>query len=81
MLQMLHILPSISRNKGIQTLKRGQLVEYNIKNIFLGKLYTTCCGENSIRSFSEKLKLRISLNKQSKVLYSLLLLYVKSRTY
>ena len=32
-----HILPNISRSKGNQTLKFGQLIEYNNRNIFLQK--------------------------------------------
>ena len=33
-------LPNISRSKGNQTIKFGQLTEYNMRNIFLEKLYT-----------------------------------------
>ena len=44
-------------------MKFGQLIECNIRNIFLEKSYTKCCGETSPRPFSEKLKLRISLDK------------------
>ena len=32
-----HLLPNVSRGKGNQTMKFGQLLEYNMKNIFLGK--------------------------------------------
>ena len=39
----------------------GQLIEYNMRNIFLEKSYTKCSGETSPRPFSEKLKLNISL--------------------
>ena len=35
----IHVLPNISRSKGIQTMKFGQLIEYNI-NIVLEKPYT-----------------------------------------
>ena len=31
----IHILPNISRSKDNQTMKSGQLIEYNKKNIFL----------------------------------------------
>ena len=34
---MIHILPNISQSKGIQTMKFGQLIEYNKRNIFLQK--------------------------------------------
>ena len=30
-----HILPNISRSKGNQTMKFAQLIEYNMKNIFV----------------------------------------------
>ena len=50
-----------------------------MRNIFLENSYTKCDGENSPRLFSEKLKLSISLDEKSKVLYSLLLLYTKLR--
>ena len=60
-------------------MKFGQLMEYNMRNIFLEKSYTKCDGETSPRPFSEKLKLSISLDQQSKVLYSLFLLYGKLR--
>ena len=33
----IHILPNISRSKGNQTLKFGQVIEYNKRNIFLEK--------------------------------------------
>ena len=33
----IHILPNISRSKGNQTMELGQLLEYNIGNIFLQK--------------------------------------------
>ena len=35
-----HTLSNISRSKGNQALKIGQLKEYKMKNIFLQKLYT-----------------------------------------
>ena len=37
----IHILSNISQNKGNQTMKSGELIEYNKKNIFLQKL----CGK------------------------------------
>ena len=36
----IHKLPNISRNKGNQTMKFGQLIEYDKRNIFLQKSYT-----------------------------------------
>ena len=38
----IRILPNISRSKGNQTMKFDQLIEYNVRNIFLEKSYTKC---------------------------------------
>ena len=62
-----------------QTMKLGQLIEYNMRNIFLEKSYTKYGGETIPRSFSKKLKLSISLDQKSKVLYTLILSYAKLR--
>ena len=51
---LIHILPNISRSKGNQAMKFGQLIERNVRNIFLEKSYTKCCGETIARPFSEK---------------------------
>ena len=56
-------------------MKFGQLIEYNMSNIFLEKSYTKCGGETSPRPFYEKLKLSISLDQLFKFLYRLFLLY------
>ena len=48
----------------------GQLIHYNMRNIFLETSYTKCGGETSPRPFSEKLKFRISLDQNSNVLCS-----------
>ena len=50
----------ISGEKGNQTMKFGQLMEYNMRNIFLQKSYTKCGEETSPRPFSGKLKLSVS---------------------
>ena len=76
---LIHILPNISRNKVHQTMKSGPFIEYNMTNIFLEKSSTKCGGETSPRPFSGKLKLNISLDQYSKVLYSLFLWYPKLR--
>ena len=60
-------------------MKFGQLTNYDMRNIFLEKSETKCGGETSPRPFSEKLKLSISLDQKSKVLYNLFLLYAKLR--
>ena len=36
----IHILSNISRSRGNQIMKFNQLIEYNLKNIFLEKSYT-----------------------------------------
>ena len=41
----MHILRNISRRKGNQTMKFGQLVGYNMRNNFLEKPYAKCGGQ------------------------------------
>ena len=41
----IYIFPNTSRSKGNKTMKFRQLIEYNMKNIFLEKSYTKCGGE------------------------------------
>ena len=50
-----------------QTMKFGQLIEYNIRNILFEKSYTKYSGEASPSTFNRKSKLSISLD-QHKVL-------------
>ena len=50
----MHILPNMSRSRGNQTMKFGQLIEFNIRNIFLEKPYIKCGGETIPRPFSTK---------------------------
>ena len=38
-------------------MKFGQLIEYNMRNIFLQKSYTKCGGETSPEPFSNKIKI------------------------
>ena len=45
----IHILPNISDSKGEQTMKFGQLLEYNKRNIFLQKLCRKWGKETSSR--------------------------------
>ena len=56
-------------------MKFGQLIEYNMWNIFVEKSYRKCAGETIPVGLSKKSKLSISLDQQCKVLYSLFLLY------
>ena len=60
---LIHILPNISRSKGNQIMKFGQLIEYNMRNTFVEKSYTKYGGENIPRPFSKKSKLIISLDQ------------------
>ena len=60
---VIHILHNISRSKNNQTMKFGQLIECNMRNIFIEKSYTKCGGETSPRPFSENLKLSICLDQ------------------
>ena len=60
-------------------MKFGQLIEYNMRNIFVEKSYTKCGVETIPTPFSEKSKLSIPLNYWSKVLCSWFLLHAKLR--
>ena len=44
-------------------MKFGQLIECNMRNFSLEKSYAKCAGETSLRPFSKKLKLSISLDQ------------------
>ena len=48
----LHILTNLSRYKYNHTMKFGQLIEYNMRNIFLEKPYTGFGGDTIPRPFS-----------------------------
>ena len=47
----IYILPNISQGKGNLTMKFGQLIECNKRNVFLQKLYRKRGKETSIRPF------------------------------
>ena len=49
----IHILLNISRSKYNQTMKSGQLIEYNMKNVFREKSYTKFDIETIPRTFSK----------------------------
>ena len=62
-------------------MKFCQLVEYNMRRIFLEKQCIKC-GEKLVpRPFAKKAKFSISLDQQSEVLCSLFLLYVQVDCY
>ena len=50
----IHILPNTSRSKGNQAMKFVQLIEYNMRKIFIKKSYTKCGEETIPRPFSKK---------------------------
>ena len=56
----IHILSNIPRSKGKETMKFGQLIEYNMWNIFVEKLNTKCGGETIPRPLSKRSKWSIS---------------------
>ena len=76
--QLQYTLRNISRSKSNQTMKFSQLIEYNMRNIFLEKSCTKCGGEAISRPFPEKSKLRISLSQQSEFLFNLFYFISKS---
>ena len=49
---VIHILLNISQRKGNQTMKFGQLLEYNKRNIFLQKVCRKCAKETSSKTLS-----------------------------
>ena len=51
------ILPNISRSKGNQTMEFRQLIECDMRNIFLEKSCAICGVETIPRLFSKKSKL------------------------
>ena len=59
----IHIFLKISRIKGNQALRFGHLIEFNMRNIFLEKLYIKCGGETIPWPFSKKSKLSMSLDQ------------------
>ena len=61
-------------------MKFHYLIEYILRYIFLEKSYTKYGGETIPMPFYKKLKLSISLDQYSKVLYILFLLLGKLRT-
>ena len=64
----IHVLLNISRSKRNQTMKFDQLIEYNMRKIFVEKLYTKYAGETIPRTLSKKSKLSIYLDQWCKVL-------------
>ena len=65
-----------SIKQGNQTMKPGQLIEHNMKNIFFEKSYTKCDEETNSRP---SYKFSISLDQQPEILHSLFFYRSKSR--
>ena len=49
-------------------MKFGQLIEHNIRNLFLEKLYRKYVEDASLRPFNNKSKLGMSLDQESEIL-------------
>ena len=62
----IHILPNISSSKGNQRMKFGQLIEYNMRNVFLEKSYIKCGKDTIPKPFPKNSKLTTSLDQYSK---------------
>ena len=61
---VMFILPNMSNSKDNQTMKLFQLIEIDMRNIFLKKkTFTKCGGETIPRPFSQKSKLSRSVDK------------------
>ena len=52
-------------------MKFGQLIECNMRNIYLEKSYAKCGRETILSAFSKKSRLSIFLDQDSKVSYIL----------
>ena len=62
----IYVLPNISRSKGNQTTKFGQITEYNMKYIFFKK---SMMENASPKPIYKKLKLSKSLHQPSEMLF------------
>ena len=56
-------IPNISRIKGNQAMTFAQLIEHNMRNIFVEKSYTKCAGEPIPRPSSKISKLSTCLDR------------------
>ena len=61
--ESIHILTNISGSKDNQTMKFSQLIEYNMRNIFLEKSFTKCGGDTITRPFYKSSNLSMSLDQ------------------
>ena len=74
-------MPNVLKSKAHETMKFGQLIECNVRNIFQEKSCIKGGRETSSRPFSNKSKLRISLDQLSEILHTLFLLYAQLEDY
>ena len=75
------ILPNIFRSKRNQTMKFGQLIECDMRNIFPEKLDTKYGGETIPRPFPKKSKLSIFLDLYSKIFIQFVFLACQVEVY
>ena len=61
--KQIYILPNISKSSRNHTMKFGQLIECNVRDIFLEIKYTKCGGKISTTPISAKIKWSISLDQ------------------
>ena len=61
-------MTNTSRSKCSQAMKFGQLIEYNLRNIFPEESYTKFGGETIPIPFFKKSKLSISLGQYAKAI-------------
>ena len=59
----IYILTNISRSSLNQAMEFSQLIEYNMRNIFLERSYIKCGGETIPTPFFKKSHLSISLDQ------------------
>ena len=59
----INILANISRRKNNQKMKLSQLIECNMRTVFLEKSFSKCGEETISRPFSKKSKLSLSLDQ------------------
>ena len=50
----IHVSPNISKSKGNQAMKFGQVIEYITRNILLEKSFIKCDGETISRPLKEQ---------------------------
>ena len=60
---VIYIMSNISRSKGDQTMKFGQLIKHKLRNIVLVKSFTKCVRKPITRPFSKNSNLNISLDQ------------------